>query len=187
MRRLSVILLGVVLAGCGGTGATDPAPAVLPEPLEHSVLPDLASRDRDLPPDVLSADAFEQQELAAILDDAGYVGGRERELTGHTDTFDHVIARTLRFGEAEGARTYLDWIAGHAIDLVGRVRPLEPLPIGEDALLLELEPCATCKKQLPTLVVGWRRGGSVGYLLASGRDVDRESVRRLVAAVDASL
>jgi hypothetical protein len=177
-----VVLVGViaVLAGCGGSGPD------LPAPIETSALPGLESRDRDLPADVLAADAYEPAELAGLLEEGGYAGGRERELTGHTVTFDHVIARTLRF-EPEGADAYLDWLTAHTLDLVGRTRRIEPLPVGDRSLLFELEPCSMCKKQLPTLVAAWRRGGAVGYVLASGRDVDRDSIKRLVSDVDASL
>jgi hypothetical protein len=169
------------LAGCGGSGSD------LPEPIKTSALPALEARDRDLPADTLAADAFEPAPLAGVLEAGGYTGGRERELTGHTPTFDHVIARTLRFADAAGADAYLGWVRGHTLDLVGRTRPLAPYPVGDRLLLFELKPCSTCKKQLPTLVAVWRRGGAVGYLLASGRDADRASVRPLVDAVDASL
>jgi hypothetical protein len=151
------------------------------------VLPELEARDRDLPPEALAADAFDTDALARLLAEARYESGRERELSGHTDTFDHVIARTLRFEDGDGARVYLEWIDAHTIDLVGRTRARDPLPVGEDARLFELEPCSTCKKQLPTYVAVWRRGGAVGYLLASGRDADRESVLPLVSDVDRSL
>jgi hypothetical protein len=169
------------LAGCGGRARE------LPPPLPATVLPELDARDRDLPPEALGADAFDTDALARLLDEARYQSGRERELSGHTDTFDHVIARTLRFEDGAGARVYLEWIDGHTIDLVGRTRARDPLPIGEDARLFELEPCSTCKKQQPTYVAAWRRGDVVGYVLASGRDADRVSILPLAAAVDRSL
>jgi hypothetical protein len=178
---LPVALAVVVLAGCGGSGAD------LPAPIETTAVPGLESRDRDLPADVLAEDAFEPARLAPLLDDGGYAGGRERELTGHTATFDHVLARTLRFDGPAGADAYLDWVDAHTLDLVGRTRHLAPYRVAERAVLYELLPCSTCKKQLPTLVAVWRRGGSVGYVLASGRDADRASVKRLVDAVDASV
>lgn len=182
VRVLPVIVAAALLAGCGGADTE-----ALPAPLEGSALPALTSRDRNLPADDLAADAFERQPLADLLERGGYTGGREREFSGHTDTFDHVIARTLRFDDAGGASAYMDWIAAHTLDLVGRTRLVAPLPLGRKSVLFELEPCSTCKKQLPTLVAVWRRGGAVGYLLASGRDVDRASIEPLAQAVDTSL
>jgi hypothetical protein len=98
-----------------------------------------------------------------------------------------VVVRVLAFAGAAGAASYVDWVAAHTLDLAGPTRPLAPLRTGEDARLHELEPCATCKKQLPTLLAVWRRGAAVGYVLAAGRDVDRVTLQPLVRAVDASL
>jgi hypothetical protein len=184
VRYLLPVALAVLAAGCGGSGTAAPD---LPAPLEASLLPQLSARDRDLPVGALAADAYAPEELASLLREGGYLGGRERELSGHTETYDHVVARTLRFSHPTGAARYVDWVAAHTLDLVGRTRPLEPLPAGEDARLFELEPCATCKKQLPTLLAVWRRAGSVGYVLASGRDVDRATLAPLAGAVDGTL
>lgn len=158
--------------GCGGS---EPAPD-LPPPLASAVLPELASRDRVLPARDLAEDALEPADLAVLLDEAGYRGGTEREFSGHTDTFDHVVTRTLVFEDVAGADAYVDWIAGHTGDLAGPSRSLAPIGLGaERSALFELEPCATCKKQLPTWFGAWRRGSTVSYLLVAGRDVDRRS------------
>jgi hypothetical protein len=188
MHRL-VIACGLALmaSGCGADGSDNTPPSTLPAPLERSALPELTSRDRELPRAVLAADAFAPDELDELLDHAGYVGGREREFTGHTKTFDHVVARTTSFRTPDGAVEYLRWVEAHTMDLAGRTRPLARLPVGSDAILVELEPCPTCKKQLPTLVAAWRRRAAVGYLLAAGRDVDRSTVRPLVSAIDNAL
>jgi len=183
---LAVVLGALLVAGCGSQAAADETPALAP-PLETSVVPELAARDRELPLEALAADAFEPEVLAALLDDAGYAGGRERELSGHGKTFDHVIARSLVFADAAGADAYLGWVRGHTLDLVGRTREREAPPLGEVAFLFELKPCPSCRKQLPTFVAVWRRGGNVAYVLASGRGVNRESFRRLALAVDASV
>lgn len=178
---LAVVLGALALAGCGGSD-----PASRSAPLDPSVLPELTARERELPPEALAADAFEPDVLAAILDGGGYAGGRERELSGHGTTFDHVLARTLVFADTDGADTYLDWVRTHTLDLVGRTREREAPQLGDRALLFELEPCASCRKQLPTFVAAWRRDGRVAYLLASGRGVARASFLRLAGELDAS-
>lgn len=182
----AVVLGALLLAGCGSGSSTGDVPTLRP-PLAASELPELSARERELPLEALAADAFEPEELAALLDVAGYAGGRERELSGRSKTFDHVIARSLVFADAAGADAYLGWVRGHTIDLVGRTRAREAPPLGDVAFLFELKPCPSCRKQLPTLVAAWRSGGNVAYVLASGRGVNRESFRRLALAVDASV
>jgi len=158
---------------------SEPAPD-LPPPLPSAALPALASRDRALPAGELALDALKPSDLSALLDQAGYRGGTEREFSGHTDTFDHVVSRTLVFEDVAGADAYVDWIAGHTGDLAGPSRTLAPIRLGaERSVLYELEPCATCKKQLPTWFGAWRRGSTVSYLLVAGRNVDRRTVGNL--------
>ena len=84
------------------------------------------------------------------------------------------------FEDVAGADAYVDWIANHTGDLAGPSRALTPIGLGaERSVLFELEPCPTCKKQLPTWFGAWRRGSTVSYLLAAGRNVDRRTVGNL--------
>ena len=181
--RVRLLLLAVATLALAACGASTPAAP----PLDRSALPELTHRDRELPPEELAGDAIDREAFEAVLAGAGYVGGREREFTGHTDTFDHVIARTLEFESAAGAERYLRWLDAHTLDVVGNTDPRKPLNVGASARLLELEPCSTCKKQLPTLLAAWRRDESVGTVLAAGRGLDRAAVTRLVREVDATI
>ncbi len=183
MRLVVLLALAVGAAGCGSDTATPP----LPEPLPATALPDLTYRERDLERTVLAEDSFEPKELEQLLSDGGYVGGREREFTGHTDTFDRVVARTLRFEAAAGAGAYVSWVAAHTDELAGPALPPTTLGVGEDGLLFELEPCPTCKKQLPTWLAVWRRGKAVGYLLVAGRGAGADRVVALVSDVDTAV
>jgi len=183
-RRLVVATIASAAAAiAAGCGASEPAPD-LPPPLASGVLPELASRDRTLPVRELAQDALAPSDLVALLHEAGYRGGVEREFSGHTDTFDHVVARTLMFEDVAGADAYVDWMVGHTGDFAGPSRTLSPLGLGaQRSLLFELEPCPTCKKQLPTWFAVWRRGSTVSYLLAAGRNVDRHTFGNLAKKV----
>lgn len=178
-RLSSLVVAALATALATGCGGGEPA-LDLPPPLVAAALPELASRDRALPARELAQDALAPSELAVLLDEAGYLGGTEREFSGHTDTFDHVVARTLVFADAVGADVYVDWIAGHTGDLAGPSRPLASIPLqAERAVLFELEPCPTCRKQLPTWFGAWRRGATVSYLLVAGRDLGRDTFGNL--------
>ena len=179
MRLLALVAvtLAAGAAACAGTSAP-------PATLGAGALPGLDSRARTLDAAALAEDALEPAELAALLDGAGYAAGSEREFFGRTDTFDHVVARALRFESPDGAGAYLGWLAGHARDLLGRAGAEAPLPLGDAGLLFSLVACGTCKKELPTFLAAWRRGDTVRWLLAAGRGASRHTVEALARVLD---
>ncbi|MEO8289708.1 MAG: MFS transporter [Gaiellaceae bacterium] len=187
-RRVVVVaaaLIAVlVVTGCGGgaqqsAGGSEPSPAVT-----SSLLPDLSSRARELDRGTLAKDAFDPESLASLLADAGYVGGSEREFSGRTEIFDHVVVRTLDFGDGSGAETYLGWLEEHADEVLGPVLARSPLDLGEAGFLRELDRCVSCHAQQPTLLAGWREGSRVFTLLAAGAGVDPGSLEALAHRVD---
>jgi hypothetical protein len=181
VRLAALIALALTLAvACGGgTDAAEPPPT-----LPAEAVPGLVSRTRTLDATALAADSFAPDDLERVLEQAGYVGGSEREFTGRTETFDRVVARALRFASPEGADTYLAWLAGHAEEIVGQVEAEPALALGESNLLFSLVPCGSCKKELPTLLAAWRRDETVLFLLAAGRGASRESVSTLGRELD---
>ena len=185
MRVFLASVVSALLAlgtGCGG-GDERPAPPTLPP----SALPELSSQTRELDREALAADALAPESLAKLLDEAGYVGGREREFFGHGKIFDHVVARGLRFETAEGGDRYIGWIRSHAADLIGDAEERRRLGLGSAGVILTLVPCGTCKKELPTHLAAWRRGDVVLSLLASGRGANPERFAALARKLDARM
>jgi hypothetical protein len=162
---LAALALGVVLAGCGGDERRS---ASALQTLPPDALPELTSRTRSLDAEALAADALDPAALADLLAQAGFETGREREFSGKTKTFDHVVARVLRFASADGADAYLDWLRRHGNDILGRAAPAKLAPPGDSGVAFMLVRCGTCKKELPTFLAGWRRGDVVLSLLAAG-------------------
>jgi hypothetical protein len=181
-RALALFLLGIALAGCGAGEETGPPPTLPPD-----ALPDLAASARPLDAQALAADALDQQALASLLDEAGFLAGMEREFSGKTKTFDHVVARSLRFRDADGAEAYLGWLGGHGEDFLGRTAPAEMTPPGESGVALALIRCSTCKKELPTFLAGWRRGEVVYSLLAAGPGANGETFSALARDFDSAV
>jgi hypothetical protein len=173
MSRLLLVALalGLVLAGCGSEQARPGAP---PPTLPKTALPELDSRARTLDAEALAGDALEPAGLVDLLEDAGFETGSEREFSGRTTTFDHVVARTLEFESADGAETYLGWLRKHGDDILGRAAPALLAPPGESGVVFTLVRCGTCKKELPTFFAGWRRGEVVFSLLAAGSGVNED-------------
>jgi hypothetical protein len=173
----------LVLPACGSEQEPESAPSP-PASLPGSALPDLDSRERSLSAEALAADSYEPEALAELLDEAGFVSGREREFSGKTRTFDHVVARTLVFDDAQGAEKYLGWLRTHGEDFLGRVEPAEVSPPGESGVAFGLAACGTCKKETPTFLAGWRRGSTVLTLLAAGSGANPERFSALAEQFD---
>jgi hypothetical protein len=186
--RLSLVAL-LVLAlttGCGAdeeSAPTTPAPPTLPA----SALPDLEHRGRALGLEALAADSLEPAPLRQLLQDSGYVTGSEREFSGKTATFDHVIARTLVFEDMNGADDYLGWLGKHGHDFLGRADPAKLSLPGDSGVGFTLAACGTCKKELPTFLAGWRRGATVLSLLASGSGANPERFGVLARELDGTV
>jgi len=164
--RLLLLALAVVLAATACGSGDDPPAA--PATLGAAALPELDSRARTLDAAAVAFDALEPASLEELLTDSGYRTGSEREFFGKTDTFDHVVARTLVFEMPEGALAYLGWLRSHGDDVLGRAVPAKIAPPGDSGVAFELERCGICKKELPTFLAGWRRGETVLTLLAAG-------------------
>ena len=179
------LLLLAVAAGCGAgdENAATPRPATLPA----SALPDLEQRARALPLGALAADSLKPEPLRQLLEESGYVTGSEREFSGKTRTFDHVIARTLAFEKPEGAEAYLGWLGTHGDDFLGRAQPEKLALPGTSGVAFTLAACGTCKKELPTFLAGWRRGATVLSLLASGSGANPERFGALARNLDGTV
>ena len=185
-----LLVLTAAAAGCGNAAEPAASPPAAPAPpvtLQPADLPELTARARMLGPHELAADAFAPAALAAILQDGGFVVGSEREFSGHTDAFDHVLARTLRFSDAAGAQAYLGWLTANAGDLLGKIRPEAPVGLGQDGVAFSLVRCGTCKKELPTIMAAWRHAAVVGFVLAAGRGTDRDRFGDLAHRLDARI
>jgi hypothetical protein len=195
MRRLApLVLAGLLLAACGQgeeeTGkasASAPAPATAPATLPAAALPELDSRARTLDAETLADDSLDPEALGDVLDEAGYVTGSEREFSGKSPTFDHVVARTLVFESAAGAEAYLGWLRRHAADFLGRAETADvPVP-GESGVAFSLARCGTCVKEVPAFLAGWRRGELVFWLLAAGSGTSTARFEALARQADGVL
>lgn len=184
MRAIPLLVVALTLAGCGSDG---PEAAVPPPTLSADALPELDSRPRILDVHALAADALEPGDLADLLVGAGFKTGREREFSGKTTSFDHVVARALRFGSASGAEAYLGWLRKHGDDLLGKAEPTRLAPPSASNVAFTLVRCGTCKKELPTFLAGWRRGNLVLSLLAAGPGVNADRFEVLAHELDGVL
>lgn len=191
MRRFAPLFLAaLVLAACGSRDeesesarASAPAPQTLPA----AALPELDSHARTLDANALADDSLDPEALGDVLVEAGYVTGSEREFSGKSRTFDHVVARTLVFESAAGAEKYLGWLRGHGADFLGRAEAADVTVPGESAVTFALARCGTCVKEVPAFLAGWRRGRVVLWLLAAGSGTSAARFDHLARQVDGVL
>ena len=191
MKRVALVLLAaLVLTACGSGGektrtasSSDKAPATLPA----SALPDLDTRARALDSEALADDSLDPDALGKVLAEAGYVTGSEREFSGKSRTFDHVVARTLVFESVAGADAYLDWLEGHAADFLGRAKASSVSIPGGSGVAFSLARCGTCVKEVPAFLAGWRRGNVVLWLLAAGSGASEARFHALAREADGVL
>jgi hypothetical protein len=181
--KLLPFVLAVVLGTTAACGSKEDPPAQ-PDTLGAAALPELDSRVRTLAAADVAFDALEPDSLQQLLVESGYRTGSEREFSGKTKTFDHVVARTLVFETSDGALAYLGWLRGHGDDVLGRAVPAKITPPGDTGVVFALERCGTCKKELTTFLAGWQRGETVLTLLAAGSGANPKRFTALVREHD---
>src|SRR4249919_3129626 len=125
MRPLTMTLIALVLfvgTGCGSATSdpsSPPATTGPPQPtLDGHNLPGMTHSDRVLSAATLGREAVG---LAPQLASWGYVAGSEREFRG-SGSLQDVISRTLLFGSAAGARSFLDFVHVHPNTWLGTLQ-----------------------------------------------------------------
>lgn len=135
----------------------------------------------------LARDASDPASLASLLEEAGFRSGSERTYAGPGERFSLAVTRVLSFGDTEGAETYLSWLREHPSEFLGTVERLPPLDLPGAPFLTVHLPGGCCPKEVPVYLAAWRRGSSVVSVRVSGRGLDGEAVRGLVAQIDTAL
>jgi hypothetical protein len=178
LRAIQAVSLFLFLAACAGE------PAVFVPGLPADVLPGMESEDSVIGLNALARDALEPGELRRLLDDSGFMSGREQTFSGPGERFSLAVTRVLAFASPDGATAYLGWLRGHAQDLLGPAETLDPLDLPGEPFLLVHTPGGCCPKAVPIYLSAWRRGSMVLFVRASGREADPGAVRELAAALN---
>jgi hypothetical protein len=185
MRATAVRLLmlwSVAISSCGDE------PIALPGGLPAHALPGMEADSEVLGIEALASDALDRAVLERLLREAGYVGGRQRTFSGPGERFSLAVTRILVFDSAGGASRYLSWLRTHPRDLLGTAELLPPPPdLPASAFLMAHVPGGCCPKEVPIYVSAWRRGDTVLFVRASGRQADRGAVEALTVRLDGTL
>jgi hypothetical protein len=144
----------------------------------------MESEDSIIDAKTLAGDALDPEELTHLLDDAGFLAGRERTFSGPGERFSLAVTRVLMFSSIDGAASYLGWLRDHPEDLLGSAEALDPLDLPGDPFLMIHTPGGCCPKEVPIYLSAWQRGSTVVFLRASGRQADPGAVQELAAELD---
>jgi hypothetical protein len=157
--------------------------SALPD-LPASALPGYVVHETPLDAAAVSTDALAPEDLLGLLDDAGFRVGLERRFTARAKPLTEVVARVLRFGSAEGARSYLGWIRDHGVDLLGsRTEPsTSPGVAGAVSFAHGVSGC--CTKDTFQYLSAWTRGPFAVTLRIGGPHAGARTARPLAAALD---
>jgi hypothetical protein len=177
MRATRAVTLFLTISACADI---TPIPPVLPA----DALPGMESEVAAVDANMLARDALDATELDRLLDEAGFLSGRERTFSGPGERFSLAVTRVLVFASSDGAASYVGWLRDHPEDLLGRAQKLEPLELPGKPFLLVHTPGGCCPKDVPIYLSAWQRGSTVVFLRASGRQADPGAVQELAAELD---
>jgi hypothetical protein len=170
MRRVLVLLVFLVLAGCGSSSPPESEPV-----LSTTAVPGLEASTEPVTAGDLAGD------LGGDVSVDGFVSGTERVFQGESQDIDRVVSRTLVFESAAAARGYVDLLRAHVDDLYGVGTTAEPLEQGgRSGYLIDPAACA-CHRASPTLTAVLSSGPRVTYLEVNGGGVDPAAVEALLA------
>jgi len=160
-------MTAVLLAACsGGLTPVDTsgiAPAVS---MPDVRIPGLHARNATLDRDAIAEEAVHPDEVATMLEEAGFVQVTDRTLTGRLGVFSRVVVRGWSFSSSEGAAAFVDWLRASASEMIGENAPLDAS--SQPGVLLLHRPSGCCHEEVPIYLAAWQRGPIVWTVRASG-------------------
>lgn len=195
-RALAIGLLvaGLVAASCGPEPSSEPvSPAGPTAPtltIPAAALPGAAAEPVALDVATLASDASEpadQDELEAVLAEAGFVTGVERLFSRTIPGRRRATVRVLAFETAAGAERYVAWVLEHPDALIGEAEadPTLGVPSGGAAFVHEPNPC--CHNDSRILLAVWADGSTVFTLEVGGPSARRADVPKLLERLEAAV
>jgi hypothetical protein len=181
LYRITLIVV-LVCAACS-EGSLKVSSAQLPA-LPGEALPELRSQTSTIGFQAVTAEALDPADLEGVLQDAGFLSGRERRFSGRTSGFTNVVTRVLAFETPDGATAYVDWVRSHPDNLIGKFTAEEPLDLPGSPFLAVHAPDPCCPKDLPIYLSAWRRDTFVLFVRASGPGAGRRNVTQLAEKMD---
>jgi len=192
------VALAVALAACAGGGSGAPSrqsplpdlppspaiPATIPAAIPASVLPDMTSVVVEPDAETIAEEAVHIDDLAAVLDDAGFVSASQRSFQGGSGAFSRVFVRTLVFESTEGVDAFLGWFRTKAGKEIITARRIDPAGLPPGAVAFRHVPGGCCRRDFPVFLASWPREASVVFVHGGGPRATTAALVELADAVD---
>jgi hypothetical protein len=186
---LAVALLGSACATrspISGPPPTKAPPAAL-EPIPATALPGHPADPIDLDAGSVAVDAVDVAGLESLLDEAGFVGGTQRQFSRVRGGRRRILARVLSFEGPEGAAAYVAWLRDHADQIIGEVAREAELRAPSHGVVLVHEPNPCCHNETRMFLAIWHRGSTVVTIHIAGEGARESDVPDLLFRFDAAV
>lgn len=157
------------------------------EPIPQAALPGHPAAPVSLDAGTIAQDAVDVDGLESLLQDAGFVGGTQRQFSRTGAGRRRIVARVLTFETPEGAEQYLSWLRTNAADVIGKAKPNEELVAPAGGSVFEHEPNPCCHSETRVFLAMWGRGRNVVTMVMDGPAARAAAVPELVSQLDAAV
>ena len=186
---LATALLGSACSTEQPTSGPPPAttPPVVLEPIPATALPGHPANPIDLDAGSVAMDAVDVAGLEALLGEAGFVGGTQRQFSRVRGGRRRILARVLSFETREGAAAYVAWLRDHADEVIGKAAPNGDLLVPSHGVVLVHEPNPCCHNETRMFLAMWHEGSTVVTIQIAGEGARETDVPELLSQLDAAV
>ena len=162
-------------------------PAHVLQPIPPTALPGNSADPTDLDASSIASDAVDIAALEALLDQAGFVGGTQRQFSRVHGGRRRILARVLTFETPEGASAYVAWLRDHGDEVIGRATPSASLQVPRHGVVLVHEPNPCCHNETRYFLAMWNVGSRVVTTEIAGEGARASDVPELLSQLDAAV
>jgi hypothetical protein len=169
-----------------GPPPTTTPPTVL-EPIPATALPGHPADPIDLDAGSVAMDAVDVAGLEALLGEAGFVGGTQRQFSRVRGGRRRILARVLSFETPEGAAAYVAWLRDHADEVIGDAAPNADLDAPGGGIVFVHQPDPCCHNETRYFLAMWNVGSKVMTIEIAGEGARASDVPELLSQLDAAV
>ena len=157
------------------------------DPIPPTALPGNTADPIDLDAASIAGDAVDVAGLEALLDEAGFVGGTQRQFSRVRGGRRRILARVLSFETRQGAAAYVAWLRDHADEVIGDAAPNTNLDAPRGGIVFVHQPDPCCHNETRYFLAMWRQGPTVVTIEIAGEGARGSDVPELLSQLDSAV